>query len=251
MEIKVKKYTKKKNGLYHILFENGKSLDLYEEVILKYNLLIKKFDVVMMHEIECENNKWDVYYTALKYIKYKARTVYEVRSYLLKKEYPKELIESAIKKLLQQGYLDDLSYAKSFLNMKIFTTTHGPNRVRSDLSKRGVDSKIIEEVMEEYTSDIEKEKVEKIINKKINSNHNKSARILKQKIMSDLINAGFNKSIVSSMLSKVSIKDSDDFIKHEYDKLYRKLSRKYEGDELKYRIKQRMYQKGLNYKDLD
>ena len=251
MEIKVKKYTKKKNGLYHILFENGKSLDLYEEVILKYNLLVKKLDVVMMHEIECENNKWDVYYTALKYIKYKARTVYEVRSYLLKKEYPHELIQEAIDKLLSQGYLNDLGYAKSFLNMKIFTTTHGPNRIRSDLSKRGVDSKIIEEVMQEYTTDIEKEKVEKIVNKKINSNHSKSARILKQKIMNDLINAGFNKSIVSSIISQVSIKDSDDFVKREYDKLYRKLSRKYEGDELKYRIKQKMYQKGLSYDDFD
>ncbi len=249
MEIKVKKYTKKKNGLYHILFENGKTLDLYEEVILKYNLLVKPFNVTQMYEIECENKKWDVYYVGLKYIKYKARTVYEVRNYLLKKEYSKELVDGAVNKLLKQGYLDDLSYARSFLNMKIFTTNHGPNRVRSDLSKRGVSSKIIDEVMDEYTSEIEKEKIEKIITKKINSNHSKSAKMLKNKIMCELVNDGFSKSIVSSVLSNFTIKDSDDFVKREYDKLYRKLSRKYSGDELKFRIKQKMYQKGLSYEE--
>ena len=245
MQVKVKKYTKKKNGLYHILFENGKVLDLYEEVILKYNLLIRPLDVTMMYEIEKYNQEWEVYYVALKYIKYKARTVDEVRVHLKKKEYPIDIINKILTKLESQGYLNDLSYSKSFLNMKILTTT----RVREDLRKRGVSSEIIEEVIEEYTDDIQREKIKKVISKKINSNHNKSARVLKVKIVSELLNDGFSRELVLEEIAKNPIKDSPDLVKREYQKIYNKLSRKYEGEELKYKIRQKMYQKGLNYEE--
>ena len=41
--------------------------------------------------------------------------------------------------------------------------------------------------------------------------------------------------------------DNKDLYKKEYDKLYRKLSKKYEGKELEYKINERLYQKGLYY----
>ena len=41
--------------------------------------------------------------------------------------------------------------------------------------------------------------------------------------------------------------NNDDIAKKEYDKLYRKYSRKYSGKELEYKIKEKLYQKGLNY----
>ena len=53
------------------------------------------------------------------HIKYKARTVDEVRVHLKKKEYPIDIINKILTKLESQGYLNDLSYSKSFLNMKI------------------------------------------------------------------------------------------------------------------------------------
>ena len=39
----------------------------------------------------------------------------------------------------------------------------------------------------------------------------------------------------------------DDIAKKEYDKLYKKLSRKYSGSELELKIKQKLFQKGLRY----
>ena len=38
-------------------------------------------------------------------------------------------------------------------------------------------------------------------------------------------------------------------VKKEYDKLYKKLSRKYSGNELEYKIKEKLYQKGLYYEE--
>ena len=39
--------------------------------------------------------------------------------------------------------------------------------------------------------------------------------------------------------------DDNDIYKQEYDKLYRKLSKKYEGKLLEYKIKEKLYQKGF------
>ncbi len=40
--MKILKYEKKKNGMYQVLFDNDFNVDIHEEIILKYGLLIKK-----------------------------------------------------------------------------------------------------------------------------------------------------------------------------------------------------------------
>ena len=40
--MKILKYKKKRNGQYELQLESQKSLDLYEEVILQFELLLKK-----------------------------------------------------------------------------------------------------------------------------------------------------------------------------------------------------------------
>ena len=44
-----------------------------------------------------------------------------------------------------------------------------------------------------------------------------------------------------------SFNDTSDIAKREYEKLYKRLSRKYSGKELEYKIKEKLYQKGLSY----
>ena len=40
--MKIKKISKKKGSLYEIILDNNELLNLYDDVILKYNLLLKK-----------------------------------------------------------------------------------------------------------------------------------------------------------------------------------------------------------------
>lgn len=44
--------------------------------------------------------------------------------------------------------------------------------------------------------------------------------------------------------------ENDEFIaKKEYDKLFKRLSRKYSGSELKNKIREKLFQKGLQYEE--
>lgn len=245
----ISKYKKLKNGKYELKLDNMETLCLYEDTILEYNLLLTKKIDLNKQEILKYDQRCDVYYNALKYIKKLSRSKKEVRDKLIKLEFPTEYIDYAIEKLEKQGYLNDLIYAKSFLNNKLITTSNGPYKIKQDMIKKGISQSIIDETLKDYTEDIQREKLDKIITKMINSNRNKGNNLLKKKINIDLINQGFYKELIEESINNHKFKDDKEIAHKEYQKLYKKLSSKYSGIELEYKIKQKLYQKGIVYEE--
>ena len=103
---------------------------------------------------------------------------------------------------------------------------------------------LIDKHLSLYNDDIQREKIVKLIDKEIRLNTNKSLGVLKNKIFINLVNKGFDRNLIYSLLDEVSYDDSVIYEK-EYKKLYNKLSKKYSGSELEYKIKEKMYQKGF------
>ena len=83
--MKIVKYKKGSNGKYIISLENDTKLSLYEETILEFNLLLTK-DVKDIEEITNYNLQYEVYYTALKSINSRFKSVSETRTFLKNKE---------------------------------------------------------------------------------------------------------------------------------------------------------------------
>jgi len=113
------------------------------------------------------------------------------------------------------------------------------------LEEKGIDKKIIEEEMNAYSEDIEKEKIKKLITKGINSNHTKGNNFIIRKLKNDLAYQGFNSYLIESELSKIKLEDDSSIREKEYNKIKNKLSRKYSGKELEYKIKEKMALKGF------
>ena len=245
--MKIEKFKKRPNGLYTIYLDNFNSYDFYEEIILKCELLLtKNIEEDELNEIIKDNKNYESYYDALKTLKRTIKTKEEIRKLLTEKKYSKENITFAINTLEKQGYLNDKNYAKSYVHNCIITTTKGPKKIILELEKKGIKEEDYKEALEEYTESIEKEKIEKLVSKKIKSNHNKSAKILKQKLLQDLTNNGFHQDIIKEVLNSTAIEENDDIAKKEYQKYYNKLSKKYSGKELEYKLKQKMYSLGFN-----
>lgn len=248
--MKILKYKKRPNGKYSLFLDDDREFVYYEEVILQYELLLKKeIDEKTLLKIHNTNLEYDVYYVALNSIKSRFKSVYELREFLRKKEYPDEMIDKAIEKLLQQGYLNDRMFAKSYINSQILTTTHGPNRIKGDLMNKKIDPSIIEEEIVVYNSEIQEEKIRKLIERGMKSNHTRGGFVLKQKIVNDLKLQGFDYDIISKVISQYCFENDLNLAKKEYEKLYKKYSRKYDGCELKNKIREKMYQKGFSYEE--
>lgn len=246
----IKKYKKLSNGQYKLFLDDDSEICLYEDVILKYNLLInKKITLALKNDIDQYNNLCDVYYVSIKSLKSRFKSTKELRELLLKKGYSVEDIDVTIEKLLEQGYLNDDSFCKGYINNQIITSLKGPSKITKELLSKGISIDIINNNMNIFTLDMQVEKINKVINRLIKSNKTRGSSVLRKKILTDLINMGYESYFVSKELSKYNFTVNSDIYKREYDKLYKKYSRKYEGKELEYKIKEKLYQKGLYYED--
>ena len=84
--MKINKFKKVGKNKYKIILDNT-DLTLYEDVILKYDLLIKKeVDLDLIDKIIEENKYEDAFETSVSYIEIKMRNRKEIIDYLHKKE---------------------------------------------------------------------------------------------------------------------------------------------------------------------
>jgi regulatory protein len=177
------------------------------------------------------------------------RSEWELKKYLSRK-YEDDIINETISKLKKDGYINRELYIKCYVDDAVTLSNDGPNKIRKNLSKLG----FFDDEME-YVTEIEDEvwlnKLDKIISKKINSNHRYSNNKLKEKLLYDLSNEGYYKWMIEQVIKSKEFKEDDTLVQKEYDKLFRKLSRKYDGSELSYQIKQRLYVKGFNSNEIE
>lgn len=241
--MKIQGYKYLGNSKYKVIIKDVEYI-LYEDIILKYDLLTKNINEEYLINLLNENKKYEAYYTALKYINIKLRTKKEVKEYLLKKDYNDLNIEYATSRLEQEKYLDERLYAKSYILDAINLKNIGPNKIVMELTNLGINKNIVLDELFIFNDHLEQEKIYKYIEKSIKKNHNNSSYILKNKIKQNLINLGYNPSIINRCLNEYDIDDNEIYQK-ELEKVRSKLSKKYTGKELEYKIKQNMYRKGF------
>ena len=243
--MKIVKYKKCRNK-YNVYFDDGNYISLYEDIILKYSLLLKKeITDKDLESIKLDNTKEEIYDIALKYISIKMRSKKEIEAYLKKKEYSSSDISNTIDRLEKSGFINDDNYAKAYINDKFNLSNSGPNKIKKELLKQGIKEDIIDSYI--YTIDEEEiyNKLDRLIDKKIKTTKNCSGNILKQKVINYFINEGYNYSDIEKVIEQKDLNVGD--AKKEYEKLYNRYSKKYSGYELDMIIKQKLYQKGYNY----
>ena len=230
-----------KNGKYVVTIDNEK-YNLYQDTILKYLLFSKKeIDNTLFENIIKDNNFYDAYYKIIKFVSIRLRTENEIRKklntlFILKKDQDK-----IIDKLKEQGYLNDELYIKSYINDKINLSLEGPEKVKRDLLKNGFNEEDILKYLCLF-EDINEERINKIINKKLKANHNLSKKMFIVKVGNDLRNLGYTN--YREILENIDFDDKDIYQK-EYDKIYNKLIKKYPPEKADILTKQKLYTKGF------
>jgi len=200
--MKIEKYKKISDSKYRIILDNGTITDVYEDVIVKNNLLYKKeIDLNLLNEIEQDNEYQEAYNTALKYIAVRLRSINEIEKYLKKKNIKPEIIEDTVNRLKKNNFLNDEIFTKAFIRDKLNFTTMGKYKLINELKILKVDENIISNYIEEIDNDIWYERIDKLINKYLKSNKKYSGNILKNKIYIYLVNLGYDKSLVINSLN--------------------------------------------------
>ena len=247
--MKIVKYKKCRNK-YNVYFDDGNYVSLYEDIILKYSLLLKKeITEKELESIKLDNIKEEIYEVALKYISIKMRSRKEIETYLKKKEYSSSDISNTIERLEKNGFINDEMYAKAFINDKFNLSNSGPNKIKKELLKQGIKEDIIDNYIYSINEEELVNKLDRLVDKKIKTIKNCSGNVLKQKLINYFMNEGYYLKDIERILENKDFNTGN--VKKEYDKLYNKYSKKYSGYELDMVIKQKLYQKGYNYNDIE
>ena len=243
--MKIEKIVKLKNGKYKLYLDSKDVITTYDEVILKNNLLFnKEIDNELYSKIINENNYYELLDSCIKRISKRLRSEKEIKNYLEQKTNDIHLIEYIINELKQNNYINDILFTKAYLSDKLTLTNSGINKIKSELYNLGIEEEIINDVVENNNIKNDYKKLENMIKKKIKLNNKYSNNYLKQKILNDMINLGYDREEIINIIDQ-NIKDDKDIYEKEYKKLYEKLKKKYQGKELEYQINQRLYRKGF------
>ena len=144
---------------------------------------------------------------------------------------------------------NDVNFVKAYISDRINLSNDGPDKIRKSLLEHDISSDIIDENIDKIDNNLIKEKLSKLISKKI-SNTKYSGYVLRQKIVNDFVNLGYSRQLINEVYESINI-DKNDLLKKEYDKLYKKLSIKYSGYELESKIKTKLYQKGFTMDEIN
>jgi regulatory protein len=87
---------------------------------------------------------------ALRLLKSRDRSVYEIAQRLGRKGWKSDIIDRVTADLLRVGLLDDEAMARRWVGLQLDRKPAGVPWLRSELARRGVDKELIERVLEEY-----------------------------------------------------------------------------------------------------
>lgn len=244
------KYKKISGGKYKILFDNNEII-LYEDVIIKNNLLSKKnINLDLLEKLLKDNEYYEVYNISVRYIEIKMRSRRELIRYLEKKNFDGSIINRAIEDLEKINLINDNLYMKAFINDKVNLSNIGPLKIREDLLKEKIDETEIYEYLKGINDEIWISKINRIIEKRIKLNKNKSTYLLKKTLYSNLLLLGYPNELINECINSIKTNDTDS-LKKEYSRLYKKLNKKYKDEKLEYMIKNELYKKGFDYESIN
>lgn len=100
-----------------------------------------------------ENDPEIVLNAAARFLEARPRSVHEVRRHLAEARYPEPLIERAIERLLELHWLDDETFARSWVESRDRAHPRGQQALRRELTLKGIDRQVVETVLAERGQD--------------------------------------------------------------------------------------------------
>lgn len=200
----------KKKSRYNVYVDDNFSLGIHEDILVKYNLQkgMEVSDEFIQDILMAEEKNKTLHY-CLNRLSYRARSEKELRISMERKGYTEDNIESAIDYCIENGYIDDLAFAKSFVNDKTNLNKYGPERIRYDLMIKGVSRDIIDQVLI-VDRDDQLDMARELASKKISSYKNDAKRDIYRKLSGFLQRKGFTYDVISSVVRE-TLEDFDTY----------------------------------------
>lgn len=153
-------------------------------------------DEARLAELKGESEFGKAYARALELIFRRLRSEKEVRDYARRKEWPDELRDRIIAKLIKKGYINDKKFAESWVRSRTAIKPSSRRKLELELRQKGVASSVISDALQEDGEHDEQAALQKIIAKK------RARYDDEQKFMAYLARQGFSFEAIKAALAE-------------------------------------------------
>ncbi|MEO0155683.1 MAG: RecX family transcriptional regulator [candidate division WOR-3 bacterium] len=195
-KIEVQKKNKKRSSIY---IDGEFKFGLDNEIILRYN--IKEGDEITEDQVKnllLAEEKQKIKQRAYRLLRYRSRSIAEMRDRLKKLGYEPEIVEEVVHELVEEGILNNHKFAREFVSDYTNLKPRGNIFIVNELKKKKVDDAYIKEILKERD---EKNLIRKIIEKKF-SNFDKKDQKQKARIIRYLSYRGFTPQAIYDVLGE-------------------------------------------------
>ena len=198
MKITDIKQQAKRQDRYSIFIDDKYSFSLSENELLNTNLKINQeysaCDINKLKKVALEDK---AYTSGLNLIARRPRSNWELCDYLKRKGYDETIINKVITRLEQNNYIDDMKFARSWVNSRRLLKSTSKRRLWQELKQKRVSEEIINQVLSEDEAD-EQSTIKEIIAKKSKQTRYKD----KTKLMQYLLRQGFGYNDIKQVINE-------------------------------------------------
>ena len=197
MKITAIKAQVKREGRYSLFVDGKYAFSLSADGLLNSGLVngqeLTEVDIQAYKKLSTDDKAYGL---TLDYVVRRMRSEGELHSYFRRKKYEPELAEQMIAKLKQAGYVDDLEFARRWVENRRLLKATSARRLKLELQQKKVSSDIIQTVLAEDETD-ERQVLRELVAKKRKQSHYQDD----QKLIAYLARQGFSYDDIKSALS--------------------------------------------------
>ncbi len=156
----------KRQGRYSVFIDEKYSFSLSENELMKSGIRIgREFSKFELEDLQNTATMDKAYMRSLDLLSRRARSEWEMRDYLKRKEYEQDIIDKIIVKLNDADYIDDYKFASSWVENRHLLKSISQRKLWQELKQKHIADEIINEILGTDETD-EQETLKILIEKK-------------------------------------------------------------------------------------
>lgn len=163
---------------------------------LRKGQFLSDADIEQLNSQDERNRAYD---RAIRFLGFRPRSQAEVTRYLRDKKYSSEVITDTINRLIQQEYLDDQAFARSWVMDRQRLRPRSRRALRYELRQKGIDENVIEKTLADLDED---DLAWRALESKLRQWKHLAKPDFKKKAMGFLSRRGFNYEIVREVTDR-------------------------------------------------
>jgi regulatory protein len=137
-------------------------------------------------------------------LKFRERSERELIAKLKRRKYSLDVINRTIQYLKKTGLVNDAHFARAWVSTRMALKPSGPFKLKYELKEKGINSQIIEEVLNSLKKKYDLRKVAlNLAKKKISTSKIKDKNKLKRRLYDYLKRRGFSTEIILSCMQEI------------------------------------------------